>query len=240
MTSAKPPVLRVTGLTVRFGGLKAVDDVSLDLDTGQVTALVGSNGSGKTTLLNAVSGLVPSTGRVVLAGTDVTSDRPWQRARRGIVRTFQTPRRFERLSVAEELVLSAASRSLDPSGTLLARARAALTGFRVLRPAGRGAAAPDAGLDIGAARAHELERTCASSPAVVLLDEPFSGLRPGQSEEVLRWITRLSAGGSAILLVEHRLDLALAVARQVIALDRGRRVFAGPASGFKDWRASQG
>jgi branched-chain amino acid transport system ATP-binding protein len=235
-------VLSVDSITVRFGGVTALDDVSLDLHVGEVLGIIGPNGAGKTTLFDVISGvLAPSSGIVRLNTRDVSRERAVFRARRGIRRTFQRQQIFEWLTVEENVRIALDwrrhlfGRSLrlrpDPGvwpdqlavrdGKDAIRSALSLCGLEHM--ASQGARS----LPIGQARMLELARAIVDGPRVLLLDEPTSGLDSvgiGRLEEVIRRITNM---GTAVLLVEHDVRFVFRRSDFLIMLDTGRVVEQG-------------
>jgi branched-chain amino acid transport system ATP-binding protein len=232
--------LEARGVSVRFGGLVALDGVDLAVPARTIVGLVGPNGAGKSTLFGVLSGLLrPSAGSVHMDGDDVTGSSPQARARRGLARTFQHPELFTSLTVREHLVLGYRMRH--------ARARIwtdLLTG-RGFRPAPRAETArvdelvqalhlgdiqaqPAAGLPLGMSRLVEVGRALAVDPRVLLLDEPSSGLDVRETEELAAVLRRLvSEHGVSLLLVEHDVPLVLGLCDQVHVLDFGIKIAAG-------------
>lgn len=232
METYKQPLLRLQSVSVDFGGLKAVDCVSLNLYAGEVTALIGRNGSGKTSLLNAISGFIKTTGHILLEGTDVNTILPWQRARLGIVRTFQTPRSFPRLDEEEEVALCRASSALQCSKTWFSSWMQSLTFLQLLR-VNKPSQKLVHGNRLDFHRLRRLEFIRISNPKIALLDEPFSGIGPGQVQEVFIGIKNLVQARATVLLVDHQLDLALSIADQVVELSQGKCIFSGTVSEFR-------
>jgi ABC-type branched-subunit amino acid transport system ATPase component len=221
-------VLEAAGLVHAFGAVRALDDVSVTLTSGEVCALIGANGAGKTTLFNVLSGhLRPAAGRVTLCGVEIERAAPSACARLGVARTFQEVRLFPGLSVFEHVLVGTRSNPL-PGG----RKTAPDTAHRMLEFTGlQAAAAVEADrLPFGAQRRVELARALARSPAVLLLDEPASGLSGPERADLADMLRRLP-GGPAVLLVEHDVAFALSVAARIIVLDAGHVLFDGPTDG---------
>jgi branched-chain amino acid transport system ATP-binding protein len=225
------PRLEVRHAGVSFGGVRALDDVDLTARTGEVTGLIGPNGAGKTTLFNVVSGLVsPDPGRVVLDGRDCTRWPPHRRARLGVARTFQQPQLFSRLTVAQNLMAAwEASRGWGGVGRQAAR-----TGWskvaETLDELGLEALAdrPADSLTTATARLAELARTVVTSPRLLLLDEPGSGLDPEETVGLGRILRHLLEGRDlAVLLVEHDMSLVMSVCDRIVVLDTGRVIACG-------------
>lgn len=220
-----PAQLEVSEISLRFGGLQALADVSIVVPASTVTGLIGPNGAGKTTLFNVMTGLYrPDGGRVRLDGTDITRLRPHVRARLGIARTFQRLELFGSLSAQEnvELALEVARRRRPQQPAL--EEILELTGIRQV------AGVPADLLPTGLARLVELARAIASSPRLLLLDEPGSGLSTAETDELAGVLVRLRDQGMGILLVEHDMRLVMAVCDRVTVLDFGRVIAAGAPS----------
>ncbi|TWA67639.1 amino acid/amide ABC transporter membrane protein 2 (HAAT family) /amino acid/amide ABC transporter ATP-binding protein 1 (HAAT family) [Azospirillum baldaniorum] len=223
------PLLRVEGLTKGFGGVRAVDGVSLTLEAGTITGLIGPNGSGKTTLVNLISGLeTPDGGRVLMGGTDLAGKRPDRIARAGIARTFQAVSLPEGASV---LAAVAAAR-LERDGSIAQAEAHALWALERLGAADL-AAKSCAGLPAALRRRVELARALARQPAVLLLDEPAAGLTDGEKAELAGHLHAIAATGTALLVVEHDMGFLLPLAGHVLCLDQGRPLYAGPPEGVR-------
>jgi len=238
------PALTASGVTVRFGGLTALDAINVEVAPGTTVGLVGPNGAGKTTLFNVMSGLLrPNEGAVHLAGRDVTQLSPTARARRGLARTYQRSELFTELTVRENLVLAYRARRRTHHLTLdllgLGRRRDAqedetvdglLESLRLSEVAGR----PADGLPLGTGRLVEVGRALAAEPDVVLLDEPSAGLDEHETDLLADVLRRTRVGSSvAFLLVEHDVDLVLGLSDQVYVLDFGRCIAAGPPESIR-------
>ena len=240
--------LDVRGVTVRFGGVIAVDDVSFSARTGEVLGVMGPNGAGKTTLFNVISGVQPPTaGNVALGDTDLTGRAVERVASLGVTRTFQTPLMFWGLTVRESIEVAVAAREfggtyppaphreLIACGLGTARSRRVESALReradaILERAGIAAMAGrlTESLAFGEERLLELARALAVQPTVLLLDEPLSGLNPDEISAVIASIRAARADGVAVLLVEHAVGELLAVADRVVVLDHGRKIAEGP------------
>jgi branched-chain amino acid transport system ATP-binding protein len=218
--------LEVDGVSVLFGGVQALDDVELTVEAGRVHGLIGPNGAGKTTCFNVVCGLQqPTRGRVVLDGEDVTARRPHERARRGVGRTYQRLEVFGSMTAYENVRLGAEIRQQwDRSWPDPDEQAAGIMG-RI----GLWAVADERAdsLPTGLARLVELGRALAAGPRVLLLDEPSSGLDEGESDELGDLLRELAADGLGILLVEHDVDLVMAVCDRIHVLDFGHVIEVG-------------
>ncbi len=231
-------ILEADRLSIAFGGLRAIDGVSVAIASGQVFSIIGPNGSGKTTLLNLVSGIyIPQDGSIRLAGETVTGFAPDRLARRGLSRTIQTLQIFSRISVlgnvmvgrhrhertgvlADLLHWSSVARQIfatrDAAMATLARVGLA---DAAERPAGS--------LDYGALKRLEIARALASEPKVLLLDEPAAGCNPVETQELDRVIRTIVKDGITVVLVEHDMRLVMNISDRVHVLARGRTLAEG-------------
>ncbi|MBD0321778.1 MAG: ABC transporter ATP-binding protein [Aldersonia sp.] len=218
-----PSLLEVSGVSVAFGGHRALDDVALSAERGKITGLIGPNGAGKSTLFDVVCGLRrPLTGKVTLDGHDVTGSGPAQRAKLGLARTFQRLELFGRLTVRDNLLVAA---ELGPQ-----RRRAAEFVDRIIDRLGLADVA-DVGADnltTGMGRLVEVARAMAAGPNLLLLDEPAAGQDPEETERFATLLRSLADDGAAILLVEHDMELVMSVCDQVFVLDLGKIICSGP------------
>jgi branched-chain amino acid transport system ATP-binding protein len=220
------PLLEVEQVSVRFGGLVAVDAASFALAPGQVTALIGPNGAGKTTLFNVITGLTaPTRGRVLLSGQDITAWPAPRRARAGVARTFQRLEVFGSLSVFDNVLTAAElrsgwDRSAPPPRDV---ARDAL---RRVGLSSYGGVMGDT-VPTGVARMVEVARALALAPRLLLLDEPSSGLSQAETEEFAALLRDLAGDGTGVLLVEHDVDLVMGVCHTVHVLDFGQVICSG-------------
>ncbi|RPF32401.1 ABC transporter permease subunit [Streptomyces sp. TLI_185] len=222
------PTLEARHLRARYGGFTALDDVDLDVRPGQVTAIVGPNGAGKSTLFHCLAGTVrPTHGQVRLGARDITRLAAHARTRLGIARTFQQLAVFPSLTVAENVRVGAEQgRVPDPE--------AVERTLRLLALDGPVRALPAAGLPTGTLRRVELARALAGSPRVLLLDEPAAGLDNTEVAALARVLKALAADGTALLVVEHDLDLVADLADVVHVMTAGRIVASGPPAHVLD------
>jgi branched-chain amino acid transport system permease protein len=238
------PALEVRGVSKRFGGVQALDSVSLELAPGQVTALIGPNGSGKTTLLNVCSGhLAPDSGAVVLEGRDVSSAPAHRRAAMGLARTFQRAVAFPALSWTQSVMTGCAEARPTPWGAMLgvgAHRRherlAAQRAEQLLGALGVGhlVGQPSHAATLAEARVAELARALALDPLVLMLDEPAAGLDLAETGVLGQVVAQAARAGVAVLLVEHDVAFVTQLADRVVVLDRGRLIFAGsPAEALR-------
>jgi branched-chain amino acid transport system ATP-binding protein len=231
------------GIVKRFGGLTAVDDVSVETAAGTIAALIGPNGAGKTTLFQCLTGVeAPDHGRVVLNGRDITSRTSDARARLGVGRTFQQLAIFETMTVADNLRVGAENRTTAPALRRIGGLLAGLIGMTIgdqatherrvedvmtlLGLAGIGDATAGT-LSTGTLRLVELGRALCHDPQVLLLDEPASGLNTTETQDLQRVLRDVAATGVAILLVEHDVELVFDLADRVYAMAEGQLIAAG-------------
>ncbi len=237
-------ILSVAGLTKRYAGLVAVDDVAMDVTPGTIHAVIGPNGAGKTTLFNLISGLVvPSAGTILLSGADVTTRSADQRARLGLGRTFQNIRIFGAMTVLENALTGLHARpqvGLLPTVLRLPRFRAdereAVTAARAaldLVDLGPRADQPACALPYGDQRRLEIARAMAARPRLLLLDEPAAGLNPAETAALATLVRRLRDTGTTVLLVEHDMGFVMDISDTVTVLNFGRRIFEGPPSAVR-------
>lgn len=236
--TAQAKALEVTTLSVRFGGLVAVSEVSFDIRKGEVMGLVGPNGAGKSTLFNAVTGVVAaSSGRVKLFGKDVTRLTTHRRMRQGVARTFQLGGLVPGLTVLENVVLGvdqrvrATSNAWSVRRRQSGRARVAAAGEVLDRLGLAEVADADArSLGSGTQRIIEVARCVASGAELMLLDEPGVGLTPNEREKFKTLVRRLADEGTSVLLTDHDADIVFGVSDRVIVLDHGCQIASGPAA----------
>jgi branched-chain amino acid transport system ATP-binding protein len=216
-------LLRVQRVFKRFGGLLAVDDASLAVKAGRITALIGPNGAGKTTLFSVISGfLAPSEGRIFYRGADVTGLPPHLLARRGVVRTFQIVQPFAGLTVHENIAIGAHLSRRSRADALAAAADVACTvglGDLLGRPA--------ASLTVAGRKRLEVARALAAEPELLLLDEVLAGLNPREVAAMVPVIRALADNGVTILMIEHVMQAVMSLAEHVFVLAEGRIIAEG-------------
>ena len=229
--AAVAPLLATEALCKRFGGLAAVNDVDLRVAPGEIRAVIGPNGAGKTTLVGMICGrLVPTSGRVLYRGRDITAMRPWERLMQGIVYTFQVTSLFKSLSCYENVALPAQRRLMRGFAARLAlreeavaeRVRVALASVGLAGLAGQRADS----LAYGHQRLLELAMALAAEPQLLILDEPTQGLAEAEIEQFCD-LVRSIARSATVLLIEHNMPVVLALAGHVTVMDAGRIIAEG-------------
>ncbi|MFD0666966.1 ABC transporter ATP-binding protein [Ramlibacter sp. MAHUQ-53] len=216
-------MLRLEGVSKAFGGLRAVQDVSLSLPAGQLSALIGPNGAGKTTLFALMSGFLrPDTGRVFLEGADITGQPPHANARRGMTRTFQIVQPFAAQTVRENIAVGAhlhcASRSEALAQAEAVAQRVGL-GPQLDKPAGD--------LTVAGRKRLELARALATRPRLLLLDEVLAGLNPQEVAEMIPVVRGIAGEGVTVLMIEHVMQAVMNLASHVWVLAQGQLIAEG-------------
>jgi branched-chain amino acid transport system ATP-binding protein len=228
-------LLRVEGLSKRFGGLKAVNDVSFSVLDGTVTALIGPNGAGKTTLFNLISGVItPDSGEITFNGKPAHGLRPHQVACRGMARTFQHIRLFPKMSVLENVMIGRHIHSkagfiagmLSIPSTWSEEKRIREKSLEIIDFLGLAdlAGSEATSLSYGQQRIVELGRALACEPKLLLLDEPAAGLNMRETTEMGALIARIRNTGITVLLVEHDMALIMDISDQIIVLSYGKKI----------------
>ena len=217
-------LLAIEGVSRRFGGLLAVDGVSLAADEGRITGLIGPNGAGKTTLFGLISGFIaPNAGAIRYDGEVITGLPVHERARRGIARTFQIVQPFPGLTVRENIVVGAHLR--HP-----ARADALAAADIVGREVGLGGMLdrPADTLTVAGRKRLELARALATEPKLLLLDEVLAGLNPTEIREIVPVIRKLCDGGITVMMIEHVMQAVMSLSEHIFVLAEGRVIAQGP------------
>ncbi len=235
------PVLELVGLTKAFGGLTAVNDMSLTVEPGEIVSIIGPNGSGKTTLFNLVSGIYePDSGDILLEGESIAGLRPDQIQAKGISRTFQMLRLFSNMTVLENVLVGMHSRTktrllgamfrlpwvIREEKEAVARAQEILAFFPG-RFSGPRQSQTAASLSYANRRRLEIARALAGEPRILLLDEPVAGMNPAESLEVMQQIRELRDRGQTILMIEHDMKVVLGASDRLIAMDHGVKIAEG-------------
>ncbi|MBX3731295.1 MAG: ABC transporter ATP-binding protein [Verrucomicrobiae bacterium] len=234
-----PPLLDLDQVTVRFGGLTAVSDVSATVEPGELVGLIGPNGAGKTTVFNLITGVyAPTSGRIAFEGCPLTGLKPFQITQRGIARTFQNIRLFPGLSVFDNVrvafhlhlahdalhSLTRGPKFQAEESALRERTRELLEIFRLERVRDE----PARSLPYGDQRRLEILRALATRPRLLLLDEPAAGMNPSEKVELMRLIQFIQEKFElAILLVEHDMKVVMGVCRRIHVLEYGRKIAEG-------------
>ena len=241
-------ILELTNLTKRFGGLVAVDSVSLQIRRGEVFALIGPNGAGKTTLFNSVTGLFqPTSGSVVFDGREITGSKPHQVARSGIARTFQNIRLFDYMTAVDNVRVGHHVRmksKLWDSLFKLPRERneeelISQKSMDLLRFVGieRFANQYARNLPYGQQRRLEIARALATDPKLLLLDEPAAGFTPQEKVELMDLVKKILTRGITVFLIEHDMKVVMGISQRIVVLDHGEKIAEGvPADVRKDPR----
>ncbi|HOX55748.1 MAG TPA: ABC transporter ATP-binding protein [Candidatus Paceibacterota bacterium] len=231
-------LLQVEGVRRSFGGLVAVDGVSLAVNAGQIKGVIGPNGAGKTTLFNIISGLLkPDAGQIKFKDRPITGFKPYQIARAGISRTFQNPSLFLRMNVRENVMVGRHSRARwdfigcglrwpgqrGEERAIRDAAQAQLEGVGLGHLADR----PAGALPFGQRRMVELARALATEPEMLLLDEPASGLNTREKEDLADLIGKIRDRGITILLVEHDMSVVMGLSDDILVLHNGRPIAEG-------------
>ena len=250
VAGARPePLLRVEGVSVHFGAVQALSDVSLDIHRGEIVAIIGPNGAGKTTLLNVISGFYhPQRGRIIFDGKDRTDLKPFEVAELGVARTFQNVALFKGMTVLDNIMTG---RLLKMRGHFLLDAiywgparrqelahRAAVERvidfleIQAIRktPAGR--------LPYGLQKRVELARALAAEPQLLLLDEPMAGMNVEEKEDMCRFVLDVhDEFGTTIALIEHDMSVVMDISDRVVVLDYGRKIAEGAPEAVRADRA---
>ncbi len=219
------PLLKIDNLSKNFGGVQAVKDVAFSLEEGEIVGLIGPNGAGKTTLINLITGVFPASGgKVTYRGEDVTGQRPFQAARRGLARTFQIVQPFPAMTVLENVAAGALF-----AGAAGSRAEAEAAALTHLEFAGLAAQAgrPAASLTLPSRKRLELAKSLAMKPSVLLLDEVNAGLNTAEIDHALALIRDIAARGITIIIVEHLMKVVLSLSQRILVLHHGELISAG-------------
>ncbi|MDT3679260.1 MAG: ABC transporter ATP-binding protein [Burkholderiaceae bacterium] len=226
-------MLEVRGISKHFGGLKAVDNIDLQVRAGQVIGLIGPNGAGKTTLFNCIAGAMsPTSGEVLLAGKAITGLRASRVCRAGLARTYQIVKPFGGLSVLDNVVVGAIAQTHHiAEATAIADEVLEFTGLSDRRNV------PAASLPLPARKRLEISRALATRPSILLLDEVMAGLNPSEVEKAIELIFAIRDRGISILIIEHLMRVIMAVSDEISVMHHGSKLAHGtPAQIVNDQR----
>ena len=218
-------LLTLDNVSRKFGGLSAVDGVSLSIAQGEIVGLIGPNGAGKTTLINVITGVHPATsGRVQFEGRDITRTRPYQIARLGLARTFQIVQPFPKMTVVDNV--AAGALFCGHAGTVrearaIAREHLAFTGLADL------AERPAASLTLARRKRLELAKGLAMRPRLLMLDEVNAGLNPAEMDDALAIIRKIAEQGVTIIVIEHLMKVVLSISQRIVVLHHGQLIAEG-------------
>ena len=225
--------LEVTNLKKSFGGIKAVDVESLNLNRNELTSIIGPNGAGKTTFFDLISGFQDSDeGKVYLNNKNITKSQPYAIARLGMIRTFQLTKVFDRMTVLENMMFSASTVNNDSFLKSLAKLPSQKTtekkirdkSFEIMKELNIDHMANSYAREMsgGQKKLLEIGRSIINNPSVLLLDEPLAGVNPKLAEEILQIILNLAGKGISILMVEHNIEAVMKISERVIVLAEGK------------------
>jgi branched-chain amino acid transport system ATP-binding protein len=231
-------ILDIAGLTMRFGGVTALSDVTFHIATGEILGLIGPNGAGKTTVFNVVTGVYrPTSGAVRFEGEPLGNRKRYQITQLGIARTFQNIRLFPEMTATENVMVGTdAHHSASVGGALLKlprhrreEARAAARAKELLEFVGIADRSEELArnLPYGYQRRLEIARALATDPRLVCLDEPAAGFNPAEKQELMGLIRRIRDAGYTVLLIEHDMGLVMGVTERIVVLDFGRKIAEG-------------
>lgn len=238
-------LLELKGLTKRFGGLRAIEDVSFRVREGSILSVIGPNGAGKTTLFNCLTGLTrPTGGHVKFKGRDITGCPPHRAVSLGISRTFQNIRLFREMSVIENVMVAGDQKTgggfwggvLRTASFRRREESSKNRAFEYLELLGlEGHAGGTAGgLPYGSQRRLEIARALASEPEVLLLDEPTAGMNPQETGGMMAVIKRLQSLGKTVVLIEHDMKVVMGISERIVVLDHGVKIAEGPPKEIKE------
>lgn len=245
------PILNVTGLTMDFGGIRALNALDLDVYGGEIVALIGPNGAGKTTFFNCVTGIyMPTAGEVMLTSPKTGKSeslkglKPNQVTEKGLARTFQNIRLFSKMTVLENVMIGRHCRTKAFILGAILRNRATReeeqsileTSYAILQKVGLEQYANEfaENLPYGGQRRLEIARALATEPLLLLLDEPAAGMNPQETLELDELIKEISADGQAILLIEHDMKLVMSLSDRIFVMDYGKKIAQGTPAEIRE------
>jgi branched-chain amino acid transport system ATP-binding protein len=216
-------LLELNDVSKRFGGLIAVGHMTFTLEKGEILGLIGPNGAGKTTIFNLINGYYPPTaGQIRLRGERIDGLRPYQVCHKGLARTFQVVKPLARLTVLENVMVSAFGRTNDREKARLGALEAiSFTEMDAWRDRTAGS------LPLGMRKRLEMARALASKPELLLLDENFAGLNPAEVEKTNEIVKKIHASGITILIIEHNMRVIMAISHRLICINYGEKIAEG-------------
>ena len=216
-------LLEVTGITKRFGGLVAVDDLNLSLDKGQILGLIGPNGAGKTTAFNMISGFyTPDEGDITFEGKNIKGLRPDQICKLGLTRTFQVVKPFPQLSVRDNVMVGAYNRTNNRrESRQKAEEIIEFLGMQEMEDM------TASSLSVAYRKRLEVAKALATDPKIILLDEAMAGLRPIETDHMIDLVRQVSKQGIALLLVEHVMRVIMSLAERIVVIHHGEKIADG-------------
>jgi len=217
-------ILQIENVITMFGGLKAVNRVSITVEKGEIFGLIGPNGAGKTTLLNVIAGFYkPNEGKVLFQGKNITGFNPEKVCNLGISRTFQVPRKFNKMTVLENVLVASTFGIQHPDKSPVQLAQEALEFVNFNKPSDTSANT----LNAGELKRLDLARALASKPSLLLLDEPASGLTPKELESLMALVRKISGTGVTIIIVEHLMKMIMNICGRMAVLVYGEKIVEG-------------
>lgn len=247
----KQPILNVTGLTMDFGGIRALDSLDLHVHSGDIVALIGPNGAGKTTFFNCITGIyIPTGGDVLLnppggkKSVSLKGLKPNQVTKKGLARTFQNIRLFPKMTVLENVMIGRHCRTkafifgaiFRTAATRREEEEILATSYAILEKVGLAQFANEFAdnLPYGAQRRLEIARALATEPLLLLLDEPAAGMNPQETLELDQLIKQISNDGQAILLIEHDMQLVMSLSDHIFVMDYGKKIAEGTPAEIRE------
>lgn len=238
------PILKISGLTMDFGGIRALNRLELDVNAGEIVALIGPNGAGKTTFFNCLTGIyIPTAGEIVLTppggskSISLKGLKPNQVTEKGLARTFQNIRLFSQMTVLENVMIGRHCRTkafilgaiFRNAATRAEERQIVESSYAILEKVGLADQSNEfaKNLSYGAQRRLEIARALATEPFLLLLDEPAAGMNPQETHELDRLIKEISSDGQSILLIEHDMKLVMSLSDRIFVMDYGKKIAQG-------------
>lgn len=216
-------ILKINRVVKNFGGLTAINDVSFEVEQGQIVGLIGPNGAGKTTLFNVINGFFnPNRGNVIFNGKDISGVKPHKVCKAGLARTFQVVKPLQRLSVLDNVIASSYVRTNSHS-----RAKQLALEALEFTHLADDRETISKGLPLGKRKRLEIARALATQPEMILLDESFAGLNPSELNESIGIIRNIKAKGITVLIIEHHMKVIMSISDKVVVLNYGEKIAEG-------------